>query len=77
MKYQLFKAVDKLDGELSLFLLAEDDSYTVVEYSDALIGKLVKAIKNGRGCDWQRGVNETPRRDDMIDPVLLCVLEGE
>lgn len=77
MKYQIFKAVDKIDGELSLFLLAEDDSYTVVEYSDALIGKLVKDIKNGRGCDWQRGVNGTPRRDDMIDPVLLCELEGE
>lgn len=77
MKYELYKAVDKIDGDLSLFLLDEIEGYTVVPYSEAFIGKLVKAVNSGRGCDWRQEEGETPRRDDMIDPVLLCVMEGD
>lgn len=77
MKYELYKAVDKVDGELSLFLLDENGGYTVVPYSEAFIGETIREIKFGGCCHWSRSDNETPRRDDMIDPVLLCVLEGE
>ena len=45
MKYELYKAVDKIDGELSLFLLDEIGGYTVVPYSEVFIGKLVRDIK--------------------------------
>lgn len=77
MKYELYKAVDKIDGELSLFMLDEIGGYTVVPYSEVFIGKLVIDIKFGGCCHWSRSDNETPRRDYMINPVLLCVLEGE
>lgn len=77
MKYELYKAVDKIDGELSLFLLDDIGGYTVVPYSEVFIGELVREIKFGGCCDLPRNDNETPRRNDMIDPVLLCVMEGE
>lgn len=75
MKYQLFKAVDKLDGGLSLFLLDENDSYTVVWYEEANVAKLINAAKK-RGCDWRHIKGKAPRRDYMIDPVLLCEFEA-
>lgn len=71
MKYQIFKAVDKIDGELSLFMFDETDGYTVVPYSRYLIGKLCDNARK-YGCDWTQNKGETPRRDDMIDPVLIC-----
>lgn len=77
MKYELYKAVDKIDGELSLFLLDEENGHTVIDYSPEMIGSLIRDIKAGGSCHWSRDDSEKPRRDDMIDPVLLCVLEGE
>lgn len=77
MKYELYKAVDKIDGELSLFLLDEENGYTVIDYSPEMIGRLIRDIKAGGICHWSDNEGETSRRDDMIDPVLLCVLEGE
>ena len=77
MKFQIFKAIDKIDGELSLFMFDEENNYTVLDYSTEMIGRLIQDINNGGGCHWCDNANETPRRDDMIDPVLLCVLEGE
>lgn len=77
MKYQVFKAVDKIDGELSLFIFDEENNYTVIDYSPEMVGRMIRDIKAGGSCHWSDGANETPRRDDMIDPVLMCVLEGE
>lgn len=77
MKYQIFKAVDKIDGELSLFLFDEENNYTVIEYSPEMMGRLIRDIKAGSSCHWSDGVNETPRRDDMLDAVLMCEFEAE
>lgn len=74
MKYQIFKAVDKIDGDLSLFMFDENDNYTVVWYDDENVARLIKAANN-HGCDWSKSELETPRRDDMVDPVLLCEFE--
>ena len=71
MKFQIYKAIDKLDGELSLFMFDETDGYTVVTYSKSLVGKLCEQAR-AHGCDWTNNPGETPRRKDMIDPVLLC-----
>lgn len=77
MKYQIFKAVDKIDGELSLFMFDEENDYTVIGYSTEMIGRLIRDIKAGGSCHWSDGVNETPRRDDMLDAVLMCEFEAE
>lgn len=77
MKYQIFKAVDKIDGELSLFMFDEENNYTVIDYSPEMMWSMIRDIKAGGGCRWSDNGSETPRRDDMLDPVLLCVLEGE
>lgn len=76
MKYQIFKAVDKIDGELSLFMFDEENNYTVLDYSPEMIGILISKIKAGCGCHWSDSANETPRRDDMIDAVLMCEFEA-
>lgn len=77
MKYELYKAVDKIDGELSLFLLDEENGYTVIDYSPEMIGRLIRDIKAGGSCHWSDGANETPRREDMLDAVLMCEFEAE
>lgn len=41
MKYQVFKAVDKLDGEVSLFAFDEQENYTVIYHSYFMLGSLV------------------------------------
>lgn len=76
MKFQIFKAIDKIDGELSLFMFDEENNYTVIDYSPEMIGRLVQDIKNGGGCHWSDSANETPRRDDMLDAVLMCEIEA-
>ncbi|WZK93023.1 hypothetical protein [Enterobacter phage vB_EclS_AS5] len=75
MKFQIFKAIDKLDGKLSLFMFDEENNYTVVWYEDENIAKLVKAARK-RGCDWSDIPGKKSRRDYMIDPVLLCEIEA-
>lgn len=76
MKYQVFKAVDKIDGDLSIFVFDENDNYTVIFYSDYLLGRVIDRIKNGDGCDWSADSIEYPRRNDMVNPVLLCEIEA-
>lgn len=76
MKYQVFKAVDKVDGELSIFIFDENDKYTVIDYSPEMMGRMIRDIKLGRGCDWNDDEGE-PRRDDMLDAVLMCEIEVE
>ena len=76
MKFQIFKAIDKIDGELSLFMFDEESNYTVIDYSPEMIGRLIRDIKNGVGCHWSDNANETPRRDDMLDAVLMCEIEA-
>lgn len=71
MKFQIYKAIDKVDGELSLFMFDETDGYTVVTYSKSWVGKLCDQARK-HGCDWTDNEGETPRRKDMIDPVLIC-----
>nr|DAI80169.1 MAG TPA: hypothetical protein [Caudoviricetes sp.] len=77
MKFEIYKAVDKIDGELSLFMFDCGGWYTVVPYGDHYLGQLVKDARFGDGCHWIDSANETPRREDMIDPVLICVVESE
>lgn len=77
MKYELYKAVDKIDGELSLFMFDEENNYTVINYQPEMIGLLIQDIKAGGGCQWSDDGNETPRRDDMLDAVLMCEFEAE
>lgn len=77
MKYQVFKAVDKIDGELSLFIFDEENNYTVIDYSPEMMGRMIRDIKAGDSCHWSDGANETPRRDDMLDAVLMCEFEAE
>lgn len=77
MKYQVFKAVDKIDGELSLFIFDEENNYTVTDYSPEMMGRMIRDIKAGGSCHWSDGANETPRRDDMLDAVLMCEFEAE
>ncbi|WWD12667.1 hypothetical protein CPL00172_CDS0082 [Escherichia phage BubbaBully] len=77
MKYQIFKAVDKIDGELSLFLFDEENGYTVIDYSPEMMGRLISDIKAGGSCHWSDNEGETSRRDDMLDAVLMCEFEAE
>lgn len=77
MKYQVFKAVDRIDGELSLFIFDEENSYTVINYSPDMMWRMIRDIKAGGSCHWSDGANETPRRDDMIDAVLMREFEAE
>lgn len=77
MKYQVFKAVDKIDGELSLFIFDEENNYTVIDYSPEMMGRMIRDIKAGGSCHWSDGANETPRRDYMLDAVLMCEFEAE
>lgn len=77
MKYELYKAVDKIDGELSLFLFDEEGGYTVIDYSPEMMGRLIRDIKAGGSCHWSDVAGETPRRDDMLDAVLMCEFEAE
>ncbi len=75
MKYEVYKAIDKIDGELSIFAFDEIDGFTVIEYSEEGLGRLIKRLIKC-GCDWC----DTPgscRRDDMINPVLIATVEGE
>lgn len=76
MKYQIFKAIDKLDGDVSIFAFDEHNNYTVVYHSDYLLGKLIERIRSGAGCDWSAEGISYSRRDDMIDPVLICEIEA-
>lgn len=77
MKFEIYKAVDKIDGELSLFMFDSDGGYTVTPYGEPFLGVLVKEARFGGRCHWSDEANETPRREDMIDPVLICVVESE
>lgn len=72
MKYQIFKAVDKLDGDTSIFVFDEEDNYTVIYDVPGVLDRLVEGIRNGNGCDWSADSCKYPRRNDMVKPVLLC-----
>lgn len=76
MKYELYKAVDKIDGDLSVFVFDENDNYTVIFYSDYMLGRIIDRIKKGCGCDWPADSIKYPRRNDMINPALLCEIES-
>lgn len=76
MKYQIFKAVDKLDGDLSIFVFDEVGNYTVVYYSESVLGAVITELKGGAGCHWSEDSISYPRRDDMVKPVLLCEIEA-
>lgn len=71
MKFQIYKAIDKVDGGESLFMFDEIDGFTVIDYSTEGIGHLVENA-HSHGCDWDDLDGGTPRRDDMINPVLIC-----
>lgn len=75
MKYEIYKAIDKIDGELSIFAFDEIDGFTVINYSDDNLGRLIKRLTKF-GCDWCDNPGSC-RRDDMIDPVLIATVEGE
>ena len=77
MRFEIFEAVDRVDGELSLFMFDSDGGYTVTPYGDHFLGRLVKDARFGCDCHWSDDSNETPRREDMIDPVLICIVEAE
>lgn len=75
MKYEFYKAVDALDGMLSIFVFDEDRNYTVVPYSDwALENLFHRAVKNS-ACDWGSDV-DSGRFKDMIDPELIFTIES-
>jgi hypothetical protein len=76
MKYQVFKAVDKLDGDVSLFAFDEQENYTVIYHSDYMLGRLVDELKSGKGCNCSADSLSYPRRNDMVNPVLLCEIEA-
>ena len=76
MKYQIFKAVDKLDGDLSIFVFDENGNYTVVYYSESMLGALITEVKGGAGCHLSDYSISYQRREDMVDPVLLCEIEA-
>lgn len=76
MKYQVFKAVDKLDGDVSLFAFDEQENYTVIYHSDYMLGRLVEELRSGKGCYWSADSISHPRRSDMVNPVLLCEIEA-
>lgn len=40
MKYEIYKAVDVIDGELSLFAFDEIDGFTVIDYSDEGLARM-------------------------------------
>lgn len=71
-QFKIYKAIDKIDGELSLFMFDARLNYTVVDYSKQALGRLIEDAKSGAGCHWEQSKHETPRYDDMINPVLLC-----
>lgn len=73
-RFEIYKAIDKIDGELSLFMFDARLNYTVITYSEQGIGQLIRAANNGTGCHWNNNPRE-PRFDDMINPVLLCAIE--
>lgn len=74
-RFEIYKAIDKIDGELSLFMFDEEMNYTVVDYSKRALGRLIEEVNNGTGCHWSDNPGETPRYDDMINPVLLCAID--
>lgn len=76
MKYEIYKAIDAIDGELSLFAFDEIDGFTVIDYSDEGLGRLIKRLKKA-GCDWCDNPGESSRRNDMINPVLIATVEAE
>lgn len=76
MKYQVFKAVDKIDGEFSLFIFDEQENYTVIYHSYYILGMLIEDLKSGKGCQWSDDSISHPRRNDMVNPVLLCEVEA-
>lgn len=69
--FKFYKAIDKIDGGLSLFVFDEEMNYTVVPYSEDALEALIKEVWNGGGCHWSNNPRETPRFDDMVDPVLI------
>ena len=73
-RFEIYKAVDKIDGELSLFMFDARLNYTVVDYSKRALGCLIEAANNGTGCHWNNDP-KSPRFDDMINPVLLCAID--
>lgn len=76
MKYQIYKAVDKLDGDVSIFVFDEHENYTVVYNHDNMLGRIISRIKGGEGCHWSADSIKYPRRDDMVNPVLMCEIEA-
>lgn len=75
MKYEIYSAIDAIDNEPSMFMFDENDNYTVIS-NDGDIDYLVQLAKED-GCSWSNNKNETPRRQDMINPVLVKEFEVE
>lgn len=75
MKYQIYSAIDAIDDAQSLFMFDENDNYTVVcdRYTDS--DYLEQLARNGEGCNWIDNKNGTPRRQYMINPVLVKEFE--
>lgn len=75
MKYEFYKAVDAIDGMLSIFVFDEYRNYTVVPYSDWHLKNLFhRAIENS-ACNWSFNSNRR-RFQDMTDPKLMFVIES-
>nr|DAH97852.1 MAG TPA: hypothetical protein [Caudoviricetes sp.] len=74
MKYEIYSAIDAIDGDESLFMFDENDNYTVISfgYCDA---EYLDNQARECGCNWSDSKNKTPRRQDMINPVLLKSFE--
>lgn len=74
MKYEIYSAVDAIDGEKSLFMFDENDNYTVICDCYTNLDYL-EQLASEDGCSWSDNGNETPRRQDMINPVLIKEFE--
>ena len=75
MKYQIYSAIDAIDDAQSLFMFDENDNYTVVRDCYTYADYLEQLARNGEGCNWSDNKNETPRREYMINQVLIKEFE--
>lgn len=76
-KVQIFKAVDRIDGDLSTFAFivvdGVDESQAVWFRDDKSADEVAEVVRkelSSRGFFGFPDSRAEPRRDDMIDPVL-------
>lgn len=75
-KFELYRAIDKLDGDLSYFIILSDNcvdiGYSVLDWSIYNSDDEAVADQKRKSRVYWSEDNDVPRRDYMINPTLLA-----